>query len=150
MPPSRHSRRDPEQIAFAREQRKDANDFAQHVWQMVRSGRILGEKFRREHPIGPYTLDFVCLELKLNIEIDGKEHLTAEGRQHDQLRDAYLQRLGFTVLRVPGFRVTQDPISVCKELKAMVEKLRAATLTSKVPSPPTHLPSPRFGKRGRG
>jgi len=79
---------------------------------------------RREHPLGSYTLDFVCIELKLNIEIDGKDHLTEEGKRHDVHRDAYLRDLGYTVLRINGFRVTQDPMSVRQEIEEIVRRLR--------------------------
>lgn len=124
MPNLKPSNRDPEQIAFAREQRQQANEFAQDVWQMVRNRKILGEKFRREYPVGPYTLDFVCLELKLNVEIDGKDHLSLEGRQRDSRRDAYMRELGFEVLRINGFLVTQDPMSVRDEIEATVRELQ--------------------------
>ncbi|MCC7334923.1 MAG: DUF559 domain-containing protein [Pirellulaceae bacterium] len=124
MPNLKPSNRDPEQIAFAREQRQQANEFAQDVWQMVRNRKILSEKFRREYPVGPYTLDFVCLELKLNVEIDGKDHLSLEGRQRDSRRDAYMRELGFEVLRIHGFRVTQDPMSVRDEIEATVRELQ--------------------------
>ena len=124
MPNLKPSNRDPEQIAFAREQRQQANEFAQDVWQMVRNRKILSEKFRREYPVGPYTLDFVCLELKLNVEIDGKDHLSLEGRQRDSRRDAYMRELGFEVLRISGFRVTQDPMSVRDEIEATVRELQ--------------------------
>jgi len=124
MPNLKPSNRDPEQIAFAREQRQQANEFAQDVWQMVRNRKILSEKFRREYPVGPYTLDFVCLELKLNVEIDGKDHLSLEGRQRDSRRDAYMRELGFEVLRINGFRVTQDPMSVRDEIEAKVRELQ--------------------------
>ena len=116
----RLSRRDAERIEFARQQRRDANEFSSTVWQWLRSGRMRGEKFRREYPLGPYTLDFVCVRLNLDIEIDGKEHLTAAGLIHDSRRDAYLQDLGFTVLRIPGFRVPQDADSVIKDIDTVV------------------------------
>ncbi|MEZ6075526.1 MAG: DUF559 domain-containing protein [Pirellulaceae bacterium] len=103
MPNLKPSNRDPEQIAFAREQRQQANEFAQDVWQMVRNRKILSEKFRREYPVGPYTLDFVCLELKLNVEIDGKDHLSLEGRQRDSRRDAYMRELGLKCCVFMGF-----------------------------------------------
>ena len=84
----RLSRRDTERIEFAKQQRRDANEFSSTVWQWLRSGRMRGEKFRREYPYGPYTLDFVCVRLKLNIEIDGKEHMTEAGLIHDSRHDA--------------------------------------------------------------
>lgn len=124
MAKPRLSKRDPERTEFARAQRRQANEFSHDVWQMVRAGRMLGEKFRREYPLGSYTLDFVSVDLKLNIEIDGKDHLTEEGKEHDLLRDAYLQRLGYTILRINGFRVTQDPLGVRNEIEAIVLRLR--------------------------
>ena len=60
------------------------------------------------------------MRLKLNIEVDGKEHLTAVGSIHDSRRDTYLQDLGFTVLRIPGFRVPQDADSVIKDIDTVV------------------------------
>ena len=128
-------RRDPERIAFAREQRQSANEFSHDVWQMVRGGRMLGEKFRREVPLGPYTLDFACMRLKLNIEIDGKEHSTDEGRQRDALRDAFLRQQGFHVLRIQGYRVTQDSFSVRREIEKVVKGLVERHIQAPHPQP---------------
>ena len=121
-PPQRSPGRDPERIAFARNQRRTANEFAQDVWRMVRGGRVLGMKFRREHPIGPYTVDFVCLAIKLVIEVDGKEHLTDKGRIHDAKRDDYLCSLGFEVLRIQGYQVTQDAGAVRQQIERAITK----------------------------
>ena len=87
MSKPRISRRDPERTDYARSQRKQAKEFSHDVCQMIRASRMLGEKFRREYPVGPYTLDFVCVDLRLNIEIDGDDHLTEDGKSHDLLRD---------------------------------------------------------------
>ncbi|WP_182867234.1 endonuclease domain-containing protein [Rhodopirellula sp. JC639] len=118
----RSPQRQPERIQFARDQRRQANEFAQDVWQMLRGRRLLGEKFRREHPIGPYTVDFVCLDLQLVVEVDGKDHFTQQGHARDANRDAYLRSEGFQVLRIEGFRVTQDPVDVRKEIEAAVKQ----------------------------
>lgn len=136
----RSRERQPERIEFARSQRKQANEFSLDVWQMVRAGRMLGEKFKREYPLGPYTLDFVCIELKLDIEVDGKDHLTEEGRRHDENRDSYLRELRYKVLRINGFRITQDTLGTRNEIEAIVRQLR-----SQCPFPPTLLP-----ETGRG
>ncbi len=114
------ARRDPERVAFAREQRKQANEFAQGVWQMLRARKILGYKFRREHPIGPYTVDFVCLELKLVIEVDGKDHMTEAGKQRDQRRDQLLHRQGFDVMRINGYDVARDDQAVRTQIESIV------------------------------
>ena len=131
--------RQPERIEFARSQRRQANEFSQTVWQMVRAGRMLSEKFRREFPLGPYTLDFVCIDLKLNNEVDGKDHLTEEGRKHDAERDTYLRKLGYTILRFNGFRILQDPSNIRTEIENCVRQLRERGQRS---------PSPRSGARG--
>ncbi|TWU50550.1 hypothetical protein Poly51_38420 [Rubripirellula tenax] len=134
------SKRNPERTKFARDQRQQANEFARDVWELVRGRRIQNAKFRREHPVGPYTLDFVCLELKLNLEIDGKDHFTEEGRSRDAKRDAYLKRLGFEVLRINGYRVTQDRGAVRNEIEQVVLRLRSSA---------PH-PQPLSPKRGEG
>jgi very-short-patch-repair endonuclease len=56
-------------------------------------------KFRRQHPVDPYVLDFYCADLRLSIELDGRQHNTAEGKQHDKARDAFLRSLGIETLR---------------------------------------------------
>ena len=112
--------RQKERIAFARDQRKKQNEFADDVWQMVRGSRIQGVKFRREHAIGIYTVDFVSLEIKLVIEVDGKEHFTGQGRKRDEIRDEFLRGEGFEVLRIEGFRVTQDQFAVRNEIEKAV------------------------------
>ena len=141
MAKRRVSLKDPERAAFSRSQRRQANEFAQLVWQMIRGGNIRRQKFRREHPIGPYTVDFVCMTLQLVIEVDGEGHLTDAGINRDAKRDAYLRELGFEVLRIKGFEVTQDAGRVKQRIESAVEEMLRATS----PSPPAPLP-----EAGRG
>jgi very-short-patch-repair endonuclease len=136
MPQQKKEYRHLERVSFARDQRQQANEFSRSVWELVRDRRLLGEKFRREYPLGIYTLDFVCLELKLNLEVDGQDHLTEQGTIHDEKRDAYLRSNGFEVLRIPGYRVIQDLESVRDEIAIMIRKLRSTN-----PSPPAPLPT---------
>ena len=103
------SQRNPDAIAFARDQRVRANEFAQTVWQIVRNRSCRNQKFRREYPIPPYTADFCCVALKLIVEVDGEHHDTEEGREHDEVRDRYLTERGYTLLRIPGYQVLRDP-----------------------------------------
>ena len=53
-----------------------------------------------------------CVALKLILEVDGEQHHTDEGREHDERRDRYLAEQGYTLLRIPGYQVLQDPASV--------------------------------------
>ena len=128
------SARDPERIGFARDQRKQANEFARDVWEMVRASRMRGQKFRREYPIPPYTVDFVCLALKLIVEVDGKGHFTDQGRRTDEKRDQFLRDKGFQVLRFHGYQVTQDPLSVRKSIEEAIDK-RMGSIDAPHPQP---------------
>ena len=140
-----------DRIEFARNQRKQTNEFAQGVWQMLRAARMRGQKFRREHPIGPYTVDFVCLGLKLVVEVDGRDHLTTKGVRHDEARDRYLVMQGYEIVRIPGYQVTQDHAEVHRTIQDAVDrKLRCSPL-SPSPSPPNSGQAPldqNSGERG--
>jgi very-short-patch-repair endonuclease len=111
-----------ERIEFARNQRKQANEFARDVWNILRNRRLCNAKFRREHPIGVYTVDFACLDLMLVVEVDGKDHFSEDGQRRDARRDAYLQSEGYEVLRIPGFRVTQDRSGVRAEIEQAIKE----------------------------
>jgi very-short-patch-repair endonuclease len=89
---------------------------------MVRASRLRGQKFRREYPIPPYTVDFVCLALKLIVEVDGKDHLSDEGIQHDQRRDQFLRAQGYEILRIEGYRVTKDALGVSQEIESAIDQ----------------------------
>ena len=119
------TRRDPEAIAFSRSQRAMTNEFASLVWQMVRNRGCRGEKFRREYSIGPYTVDFCCVALKLIVEVDGAHHFTEEGRMHDRARDHYLRQLGYVVWRIPEYDVLRDARSAGEQIEEAIDKRRA-------------------------
>jgi very-short-patch-repair endonuclease len=80
----------------ATEMRKIMTDAERKLWQRLR-GQQLGRKFRRQHPFENYILDFVCLEHRLVIEVDGSQH--AEEQKYDNERTEKLRIAGFTVLR---------------------------------------------------
>ncbi|MEM1227531.1 MAG: endonuclease domain-containing protein [Planctomycetota bacterium] len=133
-------RRNPEAIAFARDQRRSANEFAQKVWQLLSGRRCRGQKFRREYPIPPYTADFCCVSLMLNIEVDGKHHQTEKGQQRDRRRDEFLADNGYEVMRIPGYKVTQDPLAVQRRIEqAIDERIDRFRPLTPDPSPQTSL-----------
>jgi very-short-patch-repair endonuclease len=77
--------------------RKNPTDAERKLWAHLRL-RQLGEyKFRRQHPLGPYIVDFICIEKKLIIEVDGGQH--DDNKFYDSKRDKWLENKGFTVLR---------------------------------------------------
>ena len=81
----------------ARILRKNSTDAERKLWQHLRRYQINGYKFRRQHPIGPYVVDFVCFEKRLIIEVDGGQH--AQQVEDDNARTEWLQSQGFQVLR---------------------------------------------------
>ena len=85
------------QINIARKLRRNMTDAERILWKYLRAKRFKSCKFRRQHPIGPYIADFVCIERKLVIEVDGGQH--AIYVEEDQARDAWLKEKGFRVLR---------------------------------------------------
>jgi len=87
----------PHTLAFARELRHPQTPAEQKVWQVLRNRQCAGYKFRRQHPIGPFIVDFYCAQTKLVIEIDGDTH--ADQIEYDLARTEYLNQQGYRVLR---------------------------------------------------
>jgi very-short-patch-repair endonuclease len=81
----------------ARELRKNQTDAELAFWKLVRAKRLDGLKFRRQHPIQPYIVDFICPEKELIIELDGGQH--AEAIEYDEKRTRFLESKGYTVIR---------------------------------------------------
>ena len=87
-------------VSRARVQRRALTPPEARLWVRLRR-RGLGElKFRRQHPIGPYVLDFYCAEAKLAVEVDGATHLHPDRAEHDRRRTAWLNSQGIIVLRL--------------------------------------------------
>ncbi|OYW46629.1 MAG: hypothetical protein B7Z08_07125 [Sphingomonadales bacterium 32-68-7] len=113
------------------------------LWQHLRTSRG-GYRFRRQHPAGPYVLDFFCARANLAIEIDGFAHDTGERAERDSRRDAWLAEHRIDTVRIPATEVLRDSHEVARSLVALVERrlaefgkappsaLRAATSPSQV------------------
>jgi very-short-patch-repair endonuclease len=98
--------------ARARELRNNPTEAERAPWQHLRLRQLGGYEFRRQQPIGPYIADFVCLEKKLIIEVDGGQH--GEQATYDARRSAWLKAEGFCVLRFWNHEVLQS-IDAVKE-----------------------------------
>jgi very-short-patch-repair endonuclease len=88
------------------------------LWYHLRAHRFLGLKFKRQKPMGRYIVDFICLEKRLIIEIDGGQH--AEQERYDQQRDVWLRSQGFTVLRFWNNEVMQQLESVLEQIRCTI------------------------------
>jgi very-short-patch-repair endonuclease len=89
----------PELLDFARRLRRNQTDAEKLLQGILRSRQLLGLKFRRQHSIGPYILDFYCHDYRLGIELDGGQHYTGKGQQGDEVRAAFLAKRGLRILR---------------------------------------------------
>ena len=105
----------------AKELRQRQTDAELHLWQHLRNRRLDGHKFRRQHIIKPYIVDFVCLEKHLIIELDGGQH--SEQIKYDQKRTNYLEQSGYSVIRFWNNDVFTNTESVLNEvLKQITSK----------------------------
>jgi very-short-patch-repair endonuclease len=89
-----------------RELRKNSTDAEKHLWHFLRAKRLKGYKFRRQHLLHPFVVDFVCLAKKLIVELDGGQH--ANQGHYDEKRTSILQSQGYTVLRFWNDDVFKD------------------------------------------
>ncbi len=85
-------------LEFRRVLRKKATDAELELWSRLRRHRV-GPKFRRQHTLGPFTLDFYCPAARLAIELDGGQHYQGRQRERDIERDRWLSMQGIRVLR---------------------------------------------------
>ena len=94
------------------------------LWKYVLKGRVLkGYQFRRQRPIDQYIVDFVCLPLKLIIEVDGITHTYAEVAKNDEIRQAKLESLGFKVIRFEDDEVLTQINRVRESILEVLEQI---------------------------
>ena len=86
-------------LQFAKSMRHAATDAENLLWQRLCAKRFMNLKFRRQHVIKPYIVDFYCHEIGLVIELDGGQHNTEDGRAYDVERTQFLEALGLKVVR---------------------------------------------------
>ena len=111
---------------IARGLRRDATTCESLLWTQLRNRRLLGHKFRRQQPIGPFVADFYCDEAGLVVEIDGPIH--ARQRDADGHRDQLLSELGLRVLRITAARVEDNMPAVLREIGAALRELAVSPL----------------------
>ena len=115
--------------SHARALRRDMTEAECVIWYNVRAHRFQGAGFRRQTPIGPYVVDFVCHVAKLIIEVDGGQHVESENIARDARRDAYLAAQGYRVLRF-------NNLDVMTNKSGVLDTIAAALGKSPLPNPP--------------
>ncbi|MFS7245811.1 endonuclease domain-containing protein [Rahnella inusitata] len=94
-------------------------------WQAIR-GKKLGVKFRRQHGIGNYIVDFYAAEISLIVELDGESHFTERGVNSDESRTITLCDLGMKVVRYTNLQIMRELPSVLEDLKRVIEHRKSA------------------------
>lgn len=93
------------------------------LWCLL-SKRQLNVKFRRQHPISQFIVDFYCHELKLVIEADGEVHQKRENREYDQMRNKHMKGLGLHVLRFQNVDISENTEHVIERIQQEVARLK--------------------------
>ena len=107
--------------------RNAPTDAESKLWQRLRHRQLDHCKFRRQHPVGDYILDFVCLERKIVIELDGSQHLAQV--EYDRIRTRFLESVGFIVLRFWNNEVFEN-------LEGLLQVVLQTLRDRATPSPP--------------
>lgn len=123
---------------LAKNNRSDQTDAESALWKHLR-GKQLGKKFRRQHVVDDFIVDFVCLEDMLVVEIDGEYHNTEEQKKADDSRTAVLQSYGFRVIRFTNDEVLRDIEKVVATIKS--------NLDSNISKPASRMASLPYGGR---
>ncbi|WP_282787437.1 vitamin B12 dependent-methionine synthase activation domain-containing protein [Flavobacterium croceum] len=112
----------------AKEMRNKPTEAEKMLWNVLSNKGLDGVKFRRQHIIGEYIVDFVCLEKRVVIEVDGYVHNIPEQKEHDKQRTEWLEQNGFKVIRYSNNQVLYDLVST-------IESIRKELSTSMIAPP---------------
>ena len=111
-----HRKVAPAQRARARKLRRELTDAEARLWSELRGNRLCGHVFRRQEPLGPYIVDFVCFAKRLVVEVDGEQHGFEVNRAADEQRTAWLEARGFHVIRFWNHEVLKETDAVCNAI----------------------------------
>ena len=115
MPSTNKPLVDPTIRQHARENRHHQSPAEAKLWKVLRNHNVEGRKFRRQHPIGPYIVDFYCHEARLVVELDGRSHDAQIN--YDAARTAWLESQGYQVIRFVNAQVMKDIVSVVEGIR---------------------------------
>jgi very-short-patch-repair endonuclease len=104
-------------LEHCREMRTDPTDAENKLWTRLRNRQLAGAKFRRQHPVGPYIVDFYCHEANLASELDGSGHEDADQADYDRNRSLELQSTGIEVMRFWNNEIRDDLESVLAAIR---------------------------------
>ena len=108
----------PHTARFAHDLRANPTPAEVRLWSVLRKRQRSGARFRRQHPIGPFVVDFCAPRLKLIIEVDGGQHVDLH--EYDQRRTAYLVAKGYRILRFWNNKINTDINMAVQEIKILL------------------------------
>jgi very-short-patch-repair endonuclease len=111
-----HNRKELEH--YRKELRNNLTSAEATLWRELQRKQLEGRKFRRQHSVGSYILDFYCPSEKLCVELDGAHHFTEEGLTYDKKRTEYLNSLNIHVIRFKNLDVFEQMEKVLSEIKS--------------------------------
>lgn len=109
----------------AKAMRENMTQAEKNVWELLKSNKMLGFRFKPQHPIDIFIADFYCHQLKLVIEIDGGIHRSSDQKEYDIGREAELDRFGIRVVRFTNEEVEKNIIQVRNEIERICTKRRS-------------------------
>jgi type I restriction enzyme M protein len=135
-------------VETARKLRENSTPAESVMWELLRDRQFMNLKFRRQHQIGDYIVDFYCAEERLIIELDGAVHESERRKKIDHKRDAYLKSIGNKVLRISNEILLSDPEAVLRSIADNINSQRQSEVRSENPLNPNSLPEGEGRVRG--
>jgi len=126
-------------VEKARRPRRSLSAPEARLWRMLRTRGPDRPTFRRQHPIGPYVLDFYCSRARLAVEIDGASHDAADRPQRDMRRDAWLEQQGITVMRISAADLHRAFDAIVDAIFRMAVELESRAPSTAFGGPPPPL-----------
>ena len=110
-----------ETLHNSKELRKSLTPEEAILWTQLKAHKLNGSKWRKQHPLEPYILDFYCPSAKLCIELDGNDHYTYQGAKEDEIRTKFLNGKGIRVIRFENRLIWDNLQGVLDIIKAELE-----------------------------
>ena len=114
------------------------------LWRALKGRRLEGLQIRKQHPIGPYVLDFYCDSRRLCVEVDGASHGVGDRPERDERRDAWLETCGIATLRIRAGFVLEDMDGALGMILSAAKERPAADPLRHAPAARATSPGPRF------
>jgi len=120
----------------ARQLRNDMTDSERKLWRELSKRQLGGNRFRRQHPLGLYIVDFVCLSRRFIVEVNGGQHAEPAQQAHDARRTEWLETQGYRVLRVSNTEVFDNLDGVAETIYQELIRRPLVARSRRQPRPP--------------